>query len=608
MAVSTEQVFIKEFLEGIEAQALKNGFIEKLLLDEMLQYIERETEPEYIDYSNDKYKIKVNAYSFDEEENILDLYVIDYDIEQTEEQMKTVSMTQLNEMANKAKKFIVNTDKLKIDQSREAYELLKIVEKNSLSFSGVNIFLLTNLIYKSNKPIELNIANVPEVNVQVWDLDRVFQLANAEQGVADIYIDFEEQFGQTFELMYVPDPQKGKEKNNFDCYIGFIPAKLLAEAYDIWGPKLVERNVRSFLQARAGTNKGIRDTLKDSKERQMFVAYNNGISSVASAGEIEQVHEDVNLYRIKRLKGWQIVNGGQTTASIHQAFKSDIDLEDVYIQTKLTLLQFDKNENEDMHAAEDSMVSKISKYANTQNKINPSDLLANSRFMSSLEQQSRITWVPYNDGRKSDKKWYFERARGQYMVDLGRRNRGKQQNDFKKMHPADLVIKKVDLAKMYMSWEQYPHVASKGGEAAFKKFMDLNKEFWNYEKDENNKDIKLTEFTQEMYQEFIARIIINNQVKEIVENQQLKGYKANVIYYTVSMLSFLYGNKISLQEVWDNQKISDKWVSIIDVIARTTLEFLKSSAGDQNITQWAKKEECWKLYTETCSKRLRNLS
>jgi hypothetical protein len=605
-ALSPDKIFIQEFMQEIEEKAQKTGFTEEAFLGEMLKYMDSTQDPEYIDFNYDKLKVQVDAYAFDEEEGTLDLYVLHYDYDQNINELVSISMTQLTELANRAKRFITNLKSLPIEPWRDAYGLAQMVD-NITSIDQVNIFVLTNLIYKSNKPIDITIPKISEVNVQIWDIDRVFQIVNSEQGVADIHIDFEEQFGQAFELMFVPDPKQVGVKDNFDCYIGFIQAELLAKAYDIWGPKLVERNVRSFLQAKGGTNRGIRDTLKDPTERQMFVAYNNGISTVARAGEIEQVHEGVNLYKIKGLTGWQIVNGGQTTASIHQAYRSQVDLSDVYVQAKLTILQLDEEHYGDLHATEDDMVSKISKYANTQNKINQSDLLANTRFMAALEQHSRMVWKPTQDGRKSDTKWYFERARGQYMVDIGRRKRGKEQNDFKKMYPKTNVLTKVDLAKMFMSWEQFPHIASKGGEAAFKRFMDLNKEFWKYERDENDNIEKLKEFTAELYQQYIARVIINERVKEIVNKQQLKGYKANVIYYTTSMLNLLYGNQINLQKVWKDQTLSDKWDSIIDTIAREALEFLKQSAGDQNVTQWAKKEACWVLFKEECAKRLRNL-
>lgn len=606
--LSPEQQFIEEFMKDIEDKSLKTGFEEESFFSEMLQYMERTQDPEFIDYNNEKLKVQVDAYYYNEDEKILDLYVIHYDYDQTGEEPKTITMTELIELANRTKRFFTYARSLPIDPARTtANDLVKLILDNKSEVASINIFVLTNLVYKSNKPIDISIPKVEEVNIQIWDIDRVFQLVNAEQGVTDIYIDFENLFGQSIELMCVPEAQSEGIKSVFDCYIGYIPAELLAQAYEVWGPKLVERNVRSFLQARAGTNKGMRDTLKDPEEKHMFVAYNNGISTVAREGMIEKVHENSNLFRIKGLKGWQIVNGGQTTASIHQAYRSGIDLSDVYIQAKLTILHIEEEANKDLHAEEDAMVAKISRYANTQNKINQSDFLANTRFMSSLEQLSRNVWIPASNGRKADKKWYFERARGQYMVDIGRRKRGKEQNDFKKMYPKELVLTKVDLAKMYMSWEGYPHISSKGGEAAFKQFMDLNKQYWKYEQDKDNNTIKLEEFTAPMYQELIARVIINKRVREIIEAQQLKGYKANVVYYTTAMLRKLYGERIILQEVWKKQNLSDKWDYIIDIIARETLEFLKQSAGEQNVTQWAKKEACWDLFKNECAKRLKNL-
>jgi hypothetical protein len=255
----------------------------------------------------------------------------------------------------------------------------------------------------------------------------------------------------------------------------------------------------------------------------------------------------------------------------------------------------------DQHLLEDEMVSRISQYANTQNKINKSDLLANTRFMSDVEKFSRNIWIPVFDGRKPESKWYFERARGQYIVDINRRKRGKEQTEFKKQYPKDKVLTKVDIAKHFITWEGYPHISSKGGEEAFKKFMDLNKSFWKSEGDNQSK------MTLSVYQKLISRSIINKRVQEIVDEMLLRGYKANVIYYTVAMLNHLYGDMIDLVRVWEEQTISDKWDEVIRIIADKTLSFLRESAGERNVTQWAKQEACWIQYKDNCSRELSNL-
>ncbi|MEH7126216.1 AIPR family protein [Bacillus sp. JJ1773] len=593
--------FLIDFMEELEERAAKTGSYQVPFLEKMLSFMERPDDPEILipPYLDTAKNIAVNAYSFDDENNILDLYVTDYNFEQNEDDLLTVNMTAVTETANKAKRFVTNAKSLMqtIDHSLEAFDLAKIISNEMDNLNEINIFVVTNMYYSSNKPVEMSIPGIETVNVQVWDIDRVQQLITSEQAIETDYIDFEKDYGETFEMMFVPDPANGVKE--FDCYVGYISAELLAKAYDEWGQKLVERNVRSFLQARGGTNKGIRDTLKDPFQRKMFVAYNNGISTVARTGDFEMVNEGVNQYRVKGLSGWQIVNGGQTTASIHKAYKEGISLQDVYVQAKLTILQVNEFVTKDQHLLEDDMISRISQYANTQNKINKSDLLANTRFMSDLEKFSRNIWIPALDGRRPENKWYFERARGQYMVDISRRNRGKEQSEFKKQYPKNKVLTKVDLAKYFMSWEGYPHVSSKGGEEAFKKFMDLNKSFWSGSTQEK--------ITLSVYQKLIARAIINQRVEEIVNEMKLRGYKANVIYYTASMLHHLYSGHIDLVAVWEEQSLSDKWDEVIRIIADKTLFYLKDSAGERNVTQWAKQEACWIQYKDSCSKELSNL-
>ncbi|MCP9280762.1 AIPR family protein [Bacillus wiedmannii] len=592
--------FFTEFIDKIEQEGKIVGSRQTPFLQEMLPFINIEDEPAIMYFSKKEMKVQLNGYIYQEDVNTLSLYVVEYEPFLEESDLPVANMTLLKEYANKAKRFYTNAEQILqlADRSMEYYDVAKMIVDKKGEIEEINIYVVTSKFYISNKPIDLNIPNVETVNVHVWDMDRIFKLSEAEQGIREFDIHFESEYGSALQMMHIPNEN---ENGLIDCYIGVIPAKLLAELYDEWGPKLVERNVRSFLQARGGTNKGIRDTLKDARQRELFIAYNNGISSVAKAGDIERIGES-NLFRIKTLTSWQIVNGGQTTASIHQAYKNDIDLEGVYVQTKLTIInvpqEIENNEAQmDRHVFEDEMISKISEYANTQNKINKSDLLANTRFMSDIEKFSRNIWIPTQDNRKEESKWYFERARGQYMVDIGRRSKGKEQTAFKKMYPKENVITKVEMAKYFMSWEGFPYVSSKGGEEAFKRFMDLNSLYWKQSSitnDEGEVIKSILSIDNEYYKKLIARKVINAFVTEIVESMKLKGYRANVIYYTVAMLNYLYGKEIDLIEVWQHQALSNKWEDVVRTIANNALNYLRESAGDQNVTQWAKKEDCWK--------------
>jgi len=605
--------FLNEFIDTVEKKGRVLGSRQTPFLQEVLPYISGEDDPAIFYFSKKDSKIQLNGYLYQEDVNTLNLYVVEYEPFLLEDELPVASMTSLKEYANKAKRFYTNADSLLqlVSPSTEYYEVTKMIVDKKNEIEEVNIYVITSKFYISNKSIDIAIPSVETVNVHVWDMDRIFKLSEAEQGIREFDLHFESEYGVALQMMHVPNKNKAAL---IDCYIGVIPAKLLAKLYDDWGPKLVERNVRSFLQARGGTNKGIRDTLKDKRQRELFIAYNNGISSVAKAGDIEQIG-DSNLYKIKTLTSWQIVNGGQTTASIHQAYKNDVDLEGVYVQAKLTIIhvpeEIEKDDVQmDRHALEDEMIAKISEYANTQNKINKSDLLANTRFMSDIEKFSRNVWIPTQDNRKEESKWYFERARGQYMVDISRRSKGKEQTAFKKVYPKENVITKVEIAKYFMSWEGYPHVSSKGGEEAFKRFMDLNSQYWKQSSltnDDGEVTKSIVNIDSDYYKKLIARKIINTFVTRIVESMNLKGYRANVIYYTVAMLNHIYGKEMNLMEIWQKQTLSDKWEDIVRVIANNALNYLRESAGDQNVTQWAKKEECWKGFIKESANVLSDL-
>ncbi|MBL3731667.1 AIPR family protein [Lysinibacillus sp. HST-98] len=605
--------FFYEFMDAVEQKGRILGSRQTPFLQEVLPYINSDDEPAIIFFGKKEFKIQLNGYLYQEDTNTLNLYVVEYKpYLEVEDELPETSMTALKEYANMAKRFFTNAQAIlqKADRSMEYYDVTKMIIDNKDSIEEINIYVVTSKFYASNKPIDLTITGVETVNVHVWDMDRIFKLSEAEQGIKEFDIHFKTEYQYDLQMMRVPS--NNRKHGKIDCFIGVISAQLLAKLYDDWGPKLVERNVRSFLQARGGTNKGIRDTLKDSEQKELFIAYNNGISSVAKAGDLESIG-DTGLYRIKTLTSWQIVNGGQTTASIHQAYKTGVDLSGVYVQAKLTIINVPEEieaDDIDRHVLEDDMISKISEYANTQNKINKSDLLANTRFMSDLEKLSRNVWIPTNDNRKEESKWYFERARGQYMVDIGRRIKGKEQTAFKKMYPKENVITKVEMAKYFMSWEGYPHISSKGGEEAFKRFMDMNSQYWKQsmvKNDEGEVAKAMLKLDSDYYKKIIAKRIINAFVTKVVESMNLKGYKANVIYYSVAMLKYLYGKEICLEEVWQYQTLSDKWEEVIRIIANNALNYLKESAGDQNVTQWAKKEDCWRGFIEESSKVLSNL-
>ena len=133
-------------------------------------------------------------------------------------------------------------------------------------------------------------------------------------------------------LPCIASPESGAD---FDVYLAILPGNLLHQLYHEFGARLLELNVRSFLQARGKVNRGIRDTLKD--EPSAFIAYNNGISATAS--EVTLVPLPEGGTGIAAMRDLQIVNGGQTTASVHRASVTGVDLTAVFVQAKVTVIE-----------------------------------------------------------------------------------------------------------------------------------------------------------------------------------------------------------------------------------------------------------------------------
>ena len=216
-----------------------------------------------------------------------------------------------------------------------------------------------------------------------------------------------------------------------------VPGQQLAEIYDKWGPRLLEANVRSFLQARAKTNKGIQKTIKDNPE--LFFPYNNGLSATADAVTCDFGPDGLMISEIKNL---QIVNGAQTTGSIHSGLKSAKEqLLNVYVQMKLTVVPPERSEE---------VVPKISEFANTQNKVNAADFFSNHPFHVRMEQFSRAVLFARKEGERHDSKWFYERSRGQF-INARSKLTAAQLRKFDLEYPKSQLFSKTDLAKFELS-------------------------------------------------------------------------------------------------------------------------------------------------------------
>ena len=348
---------------------------------------------------------------------------------------------------------------------------------------------------------------------------------------------------------------------------------MLARIYGEHGQRLLERNVRAFLQAKGKINKGLQKTLKEEPHR--FLAYNNGLCCTAASVEVESKKD--GHVRLKSVSDFQIVNGGQTTASIYHAFKREqTDISGVVVQVKLTVLT-----NPERVA---DIVPLISKYANSQNKVNAADFSANGRFHLDLEKLSRTVWAPAVSGPDRGAHWYYERARGSYLDDKMRQGTPARIRDWEKQNPATQKFTKTDLAKYEQTWAALPHLVCRGAE---KNFLQLAQRH----EDEGEPVVDLNYFKQ-----VVAKMILFKAGARLAPEDS-GSLRAQTVAFALAWLVEKSGRKIDLNQIWEKQSVSDPLADAIAAVGMKALAFIKSQPG--NPTEAAKKEDCWLKFRST---------
>lgn len=522
---------------------------------------------EIVNFKKTADKIRLDGYSYSDYFHSLTLLISDFN---QKPKIEKLGKTDIDKILKQAVKFYRSCKTEYFEESEESgegYKAYEYIKQYSEETEVVNIILITNNEAVLYVPKDMVVGKTT-IKFDVWDIERLYQCLFQNVQAAQIVIRLKSKYSKPLHLIKVAD-----ENPAYDCYIGVISCELLAKIYKDEGQKLIERNVRSFLQATGKINRGIKDTL--SSEPHMFMAYNNGISTIAESIEIDEEKSTSELAVITVLNGWQIVNGGQTTASVYNAYQNKTDLNKVSVQIKLTVIKNEEKTNE--------IIANISKYANSQNKINMSDFSANDEYHIRMEQLSRNTYIPADRGKSLDR-WFYERARGQYLVEVNRQPTPALKKQFKEHNPKSRCISKTVAAKCIMAWRGYPHIVSKGLETNFIIFSEMIKKG------------EIPHPSEEVYKDMISKVILFNECDKIIAEHKFGGFKAQQNYYTIALIGKYFSDKVNSDFIWSTQSISPAIAQIIEkVMYLVWNHFMNPTTPGVNIGQWCKKADCWEL-------------
>jgi hypothetical protein len=510
--------------------------------------------------------MKVSGYSVAEDSSMITIFFSFYT---GESEAPLVPRSEVHGMIERVTNFVEQSRTSltkKIEESMEAHDLSVSIHEAGNDLSKIRIIILTDGI-TDFRTVSCDPVGPTPVTCDVWDLTRIAALEISDRLQEPINIDFLQEFGSLIPCLSAPQIHA-----DYSAHLAVIPGDLLAEIFEKYGSRILERNVRSFLQVRGKINKEIRATILSEPER--FLAYNNGIS--ATAAGITIVDSEDGGLAIASVEDLQIVNGGQTTAVIHHLAKRDkerdkVDLGRIFVQAKLTVVPPEKL---------DEIVPKISLYANSQNKVQAADFEANSPFHLAIEKLSREIWTPGRNGEPRTH-WFYERARGDYQVVLANQGSIDRQRDWKRLNPATRKFTKTELAKWEHSWDQLPHFVSRADTKNFNEFtLRLRRR-------------QKTEIGPTYFERLIAKGILYKETDRVVGEMDLGGYKINTVTYSIAYISHVTNQGIDLDEIWELQGLPEDLIDLIKSVAPRVREVLVAPASNANVGEWCKKLACW---------------
>lgn len=527
-------------------------------------------------------RMMIDGYAFDSVDKSCVLLLSDFS---NNDQLETLTSGDIDRLYNRMRYlveaaldgYIVDS---KFEESSSGYmfatEAKRLFDNGDIS--KFRFYILTDKKLSGLvKNIKKDPINGKRVDLNAWDINRFFSLFASTQGKEEIEIDASAVSGGGI-------PYVGAAKqDDYSAYLAVVPGSFLADIYLEYGSRLLEGNVRSFLSIRGKVNKAIRGTIL--QEPDMFFAYNNGIAATATEIETEEV---AGRQLITKIKDMQIINGGQTTASIANAVLQDkANLGEIYVPMKLSVVNHEKAKE---------MIPTISRSANSQNKVDEADFFSNHPYHVRLEEYSRRILAPPVDGNQYQTVWFYERARGQYVQEQMKLTRA-ERNKFQLKNPKQQLLRKVDVAKFINSYEQRPHIVSRGAQKNMRDFAEQISKQWS-PADQN------TSFNEYYFKKLIALAILFKSTEKIVSAQdwyqEIKAYRANIVTYTVAVIMHMiqkhYPSKtLDFLKIWNSQSLSPELDMQIIETSREVFDFItRDDRTTLNVTEWCKKEDCWK--------------
>ena len=531
---------------------------------------------------------QVDGYALDIERREFVLAVSDF---RSSDELQSLNLSNLGVLFRRGQRFFENSLKSdfvsQLEETSDDFQVAHLIFANAAFIKRVRFIVFSNArLVARKRQVETKKTGGRIFNFSILDFSRYVDIIESRTGSEPIDIDIGELNGRA-----IPCIKAFSGGDEYESYLVVLPGTLVAEIYSRYGARLLEQNVRTFLQARTKVNRGILNTISDRPD--MFFAYNNGLTATASGIRTAPLPDGgLGLAEVCNL---QIVNGGQTTASILYARdRNSSDLSSVYVQMKLSVVKPDMVED---------VVPKISRFANTQNRISEADFFASHPFHLDMERISRRLTTPPKEGALHGTRWFYERARGQYRDEQGYMREGERKR-FQLQYPKDQLVVKTDVSKYELTFECRPYLVSQGAQKAFLAFADTISDRWE-------KDAK--QLGEGYFKDLISKAIVFRWTDRIIGAsgwyRSDRGYKAQIVTYTVAwvvnQVRQELDSEIDLRRIWTRQSVPEALAQALSAAAPLVAAIIKDAPESvRNISEYAKHQGCWRAVQNEVSMAL----
>lgn len=548
----------REFLAAPEGSTREKIFT-KMVLDDLSNGNSpavRGYEQEVFGYGNMKTQSKINAYFIDDIEKSITLYVTLYKGNSSPEYSSQLEVTAtFKKLYSFTKRMINESAELlsNIVEEHPLYSLIYEFANHRTEYNEIIFVLLTDTLVREIKLPVFRINDM-HISLMLFDMERYRRFSEG-QDISEINVNMDI-LGSPLSCVYQKD-----NNESFDIYCCMMPGEVLYRLYDTYHYQVLNSNVRTYLQLRGNVNKGIMETIKSAPD--YFLAYNNGISATASTVVLDEND------RIISIGDFQIVNGGQTSASIYNAkAQKGYSIDKIWVQTKITVIKKEEDRS--------TVVKNISRYANTQNTVKFSDFSANDSYNKTLAALSQRIYTPQIDNLLQTK-WYYENISGNYnnnKSDLGR--------PFIREYPEKQKFTKTDMAAYELSYQGLPADACKGAQDAYKVFV-LNMS-------------NLSDPTEDDFKRLVAKKILFDSILDIISSEiGGQGKKAMACYVLAYFSQIICEYKFNLDKVWENQTINSETKIDLSKLVLQMCNWLRKNASDaqKSVEMYCRQRTTW---------------